>query len=190
MFHHEMTGQDILVLRRIPGPGITLLRESITGQLRSGLFPISPAYQVPGLVGFKLPVYVIHRAVYLFLVPGVVGTTSVIKEVDPNLLLSLIQMNLVQVDIILYQALLGPGPGIGLEDILGKRNLIAISLILEIPIDGNTKDVLGLVHIMTGDLDIVRLETGSYHTHVISVTILVGLPIFKKRGDGFLLSFF
>ena len=52
---------------------------------------------------FKLPVYVIHRAVYLFLVPGVVGTTSVIKEVDPNLLLSLIQMNLVQLDIILYQ---------------------------------------------------------------------------------------
>ena len=109
-----------------------------------------------------------------------------IKEVDPNLLLSLIQMNLVQLDIILYQALLGPGPGIGLEDILGKRNLIAIGLILEIPIDGNTKDVLGLVHIMTGDLDIVRLEAGSYHTHVISVTVLVGLPIFKKRGDGFL----
>ena len=77
-------------------------------------------------------------------------------------------------------------PGIGLEDILGKRNLIAIGLILEIPIDGNIKDVLGLVHIMTGDLDIVRLEAGSYHTHVISVTILVGLPIFKKRGDGFL----
>ena len=141
---------------------------------------------VPSPVGFKLPVYVIHRAVYLFLIPGVVGTTSVIKEVNPNLLLSLIQMNLVQLDIILYQALLGPGPGIGLEDILGKRNLIAIGLILEIPIDGNTKDVLGLVHIMTGDLDIVRLEAGSYHTHVISVTVLVGLPIFKKRGDGFL----
>ena len=85
-----------------------------------------------------------------------------------------------------YQALLGPGPGIGLEDILGKRNLIAIGLILEIPIDGNIKDVLGLVHIMTGDLDIVRLEAGSYHTHMISFTVLVGLPIFKKRGDGFL----
>ena len=181
-----MTGQDILVLRRIPGKGISLLRESITGHLRSGLFPTSPAYQVPGPIGFKLPVYVIHRVVYLFLVPGVVGTTSVIKEVGPNLLLSLIQMNLVQLDIILYQALLGPGPGIGLEDILGKRNLIAIGLILEIPIDGNIKDVLGLVHIMTGDLDIVRLEAGSYHTHVISVTVLVGLPIFKKRGDGFL----
>ena len=105
---------------------------------------------------------------------------------NPNLLLFLIQMNLVQLDIILYQALLGPGPGIGLEDILGKRNLIAIGLILEIPIDGNIKDVLGLVHIMTGDLDIVRLEAGSYHTHVISVTVLVVLPIFKKRGDGFL----
>ena len=186
VFHHEMTGQDILVLRRIPGPGISLLRESITGHLRSGLFPTSPAYRVPGPVGFKLPVYVIHWVVYLFLVPGMVGTTSVIKEVDPNLLLSLIQMNLVQLDIILYQALLGPGPGIGLEDILGKRNLIAIGLILEIPIDGNIKDVLGLVHIMTGDLDIVRLEAGSYHTHVISVIVLVGLPIFKKRGDGFL----
>lgn len=95
--------------------------------------------RVPGPAEFSLRIHVIHRVVFILLVPGVILTRNVIKEVAPNLLLSLILMNLVHLDNILYPSLLGLGPVIGLEDILRERSLIAIGLILEIPINGDIK---------------------------------------------------
>ena len=89
--------------RRIPGPGIALLREPITGHFRSGQISVSPGYRVPGPAVFKRRHSGIHRAVHPFLVPGMVGIAIVTKEVDLKLLLFLIRTNLVQLheDIIL-----------------------------------------------------------------------------------------
>ena len=133
--------------RRIPGPGIALLREPITGHFRSGQIPGSPSYRVPGPAMFKSRDPGIHQAVHPFLVPGMVGIAMVTKEVDLKLLLFLIRTNLVQLDIILDQVLLGHVPGRGLEIIVERTSLIVIGLILETLIDGDTKDiVLDLVH--------------------------------------------
>ena len=78
---------------------------------RSGLIPGSPGYRVPGPVGFRSRDPAKHRAVHPFLVPGMVGIAIVTKIVDLNLLLFLIWLNLVQLNIILDQILLGHVPG-------------------------------------------------------------------------------
>ena len=121
-----------------------------------------------------------------FLVPGMVGIAILTKEVDLNLLLFLIRTNLVRLDIILDQVVLGHVPGRGLENILKRRSLSVIGLILETLIDGDTKDiVLDLVHMVTRDLDIIIiLEVGN--DHMTSVAVLVDLPLSKKRGVEFL----
>ena len=124
--------------------------------------------------------------IHPFLVPGMVVIAIVTKEVDLKLLLFLIRTNLVQLDIILDQVLLGHVPGRGQENILERRSLIVIGLILETLIDGDTKDiVLDLVHVVTRDLDVIIIpEVGS--DHVTSVAVLVDLPLSKKRGVKFL----
>ena len=116
-------------------------------------------YRVPGPAMFKSRDSGIHRAVHPFLVPGMVGIAIVTKEVDLKLLLFLIRMNLVQLDIILDQVLLGHVPGRGLEILLERRSLIVIGLILETLIDGDTKDiVLDLDHVVTRDLDVIIIS--------------------------------
>ena len=169
--------------RRITGPGIALLREPITGHFRSGQIPGSPGYRVPGPAVLKSRDSGIHRAVHPFLVPGMVGIAIVTKEVDLKLLLFLIRTNLVQLDIILDQVLLGHVPGRGLENILERRSLIVIGLILRTLMDGGTKDiVLDLVHMVTRDLYVIIIpEVGSDR-----VAVLADLPLSKKRGVEFL----
>ena len=147
---------------------------------------MSPGYRVPGPAVFKHRYSGIHRVVHPFLIPGMVGIAIVTKEVNLNLLLFLIRTNLVQLDIILDQVLLGHVPGRGLENIVERRSPIVIGLILETLIDGDTKDiVLDLVHVVTRDLDVIIIsEVGS--DHVTSVAILVDSPLSKKRGVEFL----
>ena len=173
--------------RRIPGPGIALLREPITCHFRSSQIPGSLSYWVPGTrSGCVQKPGSRHTLGGTSISRSGHGSNSHRDKRSRSQASSFSDSDESSSAIILDQVLLGHVPGRGQENILERRSLIVIGLILETLIDGDTKDiVLDLVHVVTRDLDVIIIpEVGS--DHVTSVTVLVDLPLSKKRGVKFL----